>query len=85
MMRHAFLIPLIFTLALLAVLTASLLTSSEAGFRGVGIVVIGPLPIIIDTSDPAAIPLLLIPFILAALAFFLMFLKTRRKVRLNIE
>lgn len=65
-------------LALLLVLTVVVvLASTTLGFRGTGVILIGPIPIVIDVSDPGSAPLLLIPLIIM-IAFILATLHRRQ-------
>ncbi len=80
MMRLTVFITLVLAIFILTALIAPFLAFSETSFRGLGIVFIGPIPIIIDTSDPRTIPLLFIPVIIVAAVFFLLSLRVRKRV-----
>jgi uncharacterized membrane protein len=60
--------------AALLVLSASRLE----GFRGVAVILVGPLPIFIDVSDPSQAILLALPFIIALLPLIFIFVAKRR-------
>jgi uncharacterized membrane protein len=60
--------------AALLVLSASRLE----GFRGVAVILVGPLPIFIDVSDPSQAILLALPFITALLPLIFIFVAKRR-------
>jgi uncharacterized membrane protein len=59
--------------AALMVLSASRLE----GFRGVAVILVGPLPIFIDVSDPSQAILLALPFIIALLPLIFIFVAKR--------
>jgi len=84
-MRSSALIAAIFTFFLLLILAISLLAFPETGFKGVGVIVIGPFPIIIDTSDPRHLLIAFIPFALMLLLFLTAFLRLGRRTRLRLE
>jgi len=74
MKAAALLIAVIIIAAALLVLSASQLE----GFRGVAVILVGPLPIFIDVSDPSRAILLALPFIIALLPLIFIFLNMRR-------
>ncbi len=74
MKSTALLIAVIIFAAALMVLSASRLE----GFRGVAVILVGPLPIFIDVSDPSQAILLALPFIIALLPLIFIFVIMRR-------
>jgi|GEM_PF-3121407 len=74
MKATALLIAVIMIAAALMVLSASRLE----GFRGVAVILVGPLPILIDVSDPSQAILLALPFIIALLPLIFIFIIMRR-------
>ncbi len=74
MKSTALLIAVIIFAAALMVLSASRLE----GFRGVAVILVGPLPIFINVSDPSQAILLALPFIIALLPLIFIFVIMRR-------
>ncbi len=74
MKSTALLIAVIIFAAALMVLSASRLE----GFRGVAVILVGPLPIFINVSDPSQAILLALPFIIALLPLIFIFVIVRR-------
>ncbi|MDW7977654.1 MAG: hypothetical protein RMH74_02490 [Candidatus Caldarchaeum sp.] len=61
---------------LLLFLTFYIAATAGGDFRGVGVILIGPIPVFIDTSDPS---LLLAPFLIIAGLVLAVFLISRRR------
>lgn len=54
------------------------MTADTADFRGIGIIVIGPFPIFLDTSDPRSAAFLLLPLFVIGSATLYLYAKTRK-------